>query len=175
MSDYGMLTGPGRLEFRRRFSADIERVWEYLIDPKLRMTWFCGGHTDRHTGGRIEFDFDHSRISDRPPPEKHDEDSKATFEGEILEYEPRRRLAFTWPEVSGVNGTRVVIELTETGDGEVELHLVHEGLSIPDYRNGAIAGWHTHFDLLDDLLSGRERRDFWKRHEELEQNYADRI
>ncbi len=173
MSDYGRQTGPDQLEFRRRFAADIETVWAFLTDPAKRETWFCGGVTEPRAGGRIVFDFDHRKLSERPPPDKYAHDAVTCFEGEVLVYAPPHKLAFSWPEADG-EGSRVEITLTETGRGETELHLVHSGLGTREYRIGASAGWHAHFDLLADIAAGREPRDFWDRHMALEDEYGER-
>lgn len=176
MSDYGRMTGPARLEFRRVFDAPIERVWEFIVDPELRKTWFCAGKTDRHEGGIIVLDFDHSRLSNRSATTPSDQtEGQSTFTGTITEYQPPVRFAFLWPDMPGQKNTKVTISLSEVSDRKTELHLKHEGLHSSDHRLGATAGWHAHLDILADKLAGTPHCDFWDLHEKLEPEYAKRL
>ena len=168
------MTEPGRLELKRVLPSTPERVWAYLVQGELRQKWFCGGTVEPQPGGLIVFDFDHTRISRSPPPSKYADDCKVRLEGEVLVYDKPHRLVFTWPENDGETPTRVSITLKAV-DAGVELHLVHEKLDRMDYRIGAAAGWHAHFDLLEDILDGREARDFWQRHTALEAEYETRL
>ncbi|KWV95829.1 SRPBCC family protein [Erythrobacter sp. AP23] len=172
MNDYGRLVDANTIQFRRHFDADVETVWAFLIDPEKRKLWFCGGETDARVGGRIVFEFDHRRLSDTPPPEKYADQETARFEGEILACEPLRRLVFTWPEEEG-EGTRVEIDLSKADGGGTDLVLTHRGLGSAEFRIGALAGWHAHFDLLDDIFAGIDPRDFWTRHMALEDHYGE--
>ena len=172
MSEDGRLTGPGTLEFRRSFAADIDTVWQFLTDPEKRKTWFCGGETGTARGEEIVFDFDHRRLSNSPAPEKYRDQETARFTGEILEYDPPHRLSFTWPDANG-EGSKVEIVLSEAAGGGTDLHLVHSQLGTAEYRIGALAGWHAHFDLLEDIVAGREVRDFWTAHTALEDRYRE--
>ena len=67
-----------------------------------------------------------------------------------------------------------LIVVPATDDGGTHLTLVHDGLLSPEYRDGATAGWHAHFDLLVDLVAGRDRRDFWVAHDRRAAEYAAR-
>ena len=171
MNANGKLIGPDTLAFERLFDARRDKVWQFLVDGDKRARWFCGGQTEPRVGGKIVFDFDHSRISSSPPPEKYAHEATACFEGEVLEWEPPTRLAFTWPEANG-EGSKVEITLSEAEGGGTLLQLVHSGLTTPEYRAGALSGWHAHFNLLDDIFAGRETRDFWIEHSALEEHYA---
>ena len=175
MSDYGRLVGPGEIEFIRQFDADIERVWQFLVDPEKRKLWFCGGSTDNFVGGKIVFEFDHRRISDSPAPEKYADEEVVTHHAEILEYDPPRLLAFTWFESAGSESSKVRITLSETGEGKTELKLVHSGISGRDMLIGVLAGWHGHFDLLGEVLAGARISDFWIRDQQLEAEYSERV
>lgn len=175
MSDYGKQTGPQEIEFRRTFNADAAKVWEFLVDPEKRKLWFCGGSTDRHVGGEIVFEFDHRRLSESAPPEKYSDEEIATHRGEILEYDPPRRLAFTWFESAGDESSTVEITLRSLGDHTTELHLVHKGVTGRELLVGVLAGWHGHFDLLAEVLAGPRKTDFWLRDQQLEAEYERRV
>lgn len=175
MSDYGRLIGPAEIEFRRRIDADIEKVWQFLVDPEKRKLWFCGGSTDDHVGGRIVMEFDHRRLSSSEAPEKYSEEITVTHHAEILEYDPPNRLAFTWFESGGAADSKVEISLSATADGSTELHLVHTGIVDRELMIGILAGWHGHFDLMAETMSGPRKTDFWINHMELEGEYAGRI
>ncbi len=173
MSDDVQLTGPTRLEIVRTLPGSIDRVWDYLTESDLRAKWLCAGEVEARPGGKIIFDFDHRRLSDTPAPARHKDQEVIRFEGEVLRHEPPHVLAFRWPEEDG-EGTIVTIRL-ETVDGGVRLHLVHDRLSKPAHRNSAAGGWHAHLDLLDDVLSEREVRDFWLHFTPLESKYEARF
>lgn len=175
MSDYGRLLGPGKLEFRRRFEADIDKVWQFLVDPEKRKLWFCGGSTDDHVGGQIILEFDHRRLSESAPPEKYADEVVTTHRAEILVYEPPHALAFTWFESAGGGSSRVDIALTQVEPGKTELALVHTGLEGRDVIVSVLAGWHGHFDVMAETLIGPRKTDFWIRDQELEAEYEGRI
>ena len=175
MSDYGKQTGPAELQFTRRFDAGVEKVWQFLVDPEKRKLWFCGGSTDDRVGGEIVFEFDHRRLSETEPPEKYASEEVVTHYGEILEYDPPKRLAFTWFESAGVESSIVEITLTPHGEDQTELHLTHKGVVGREMLIGVFAGWHGHFDLLGEVLQGARKSDFWVRDQELEREYETRI
>ena len=67
MGGYGMnkhvkLTAPGRIEMTRALPGTLEKVWSYIIESDLRQKWFCAGEIEPREGGKIVFDFDHTRI-----------------------------------------------------------------------------------------------------------------
>lgn len=175
MSDYGRQTGPQSLEFERIFDAPIEKVWQFLVDPEKRKLWFCGGSTDDRVGGEIVFEFDHRRLAESSPPEKYASEETATHRGEILEYDPPKRLAFTWFESAGGGSSKVEISLSAIDDASTRLRLTHDGIVGRDMLVGVFAGWHGHFDLLAEVLTGPRRSDFWVVDQRLEAEYERRI
>ena len=175
MSEYGKLLGPGKLEFRREFDADIEKVWQFLVDPEKRKLWFCGGSTDDHVGGKMVLEFDHRRLSESPPPEKYADEEVVTHQCTILEYSPPNRLAFSWGESSTSGTSEVVITLREIGTGRTLLELVHSDLTGREIIVSVFAGWHGHFDLMAEVLAGGRQTDFWVRDQQLEAEYSERI
>lgn len=175
MSEYGQQTGPNSLEFTRSFPSSVEKVWEYLVDPEKRKLWFCGGATDNFVGGKITFQFDHRRLSESPPLEKYADEETVTHFGDILEYDPPRRLAFTWFEPGSDDGSKVVMSLSAIDESTTQLHLTHEGLIGRDILIGVFAGWHGHFDLLGEVLAGPRGSDFWVLTKRLEAEYGSRV
>ena len=175
MSDYGTQTGPAEMQFTRSFDAPIAKVWQFLVDPGKRKLWFCGGSTDERVGGEIVFEFDHRRLAESEPPEKYASQEVATHHGEILEYDPPRRLVFTWFESAGGESSEVAIDLTPLDGGRTELDLIHKGVVGREMLVGVFAGWHGHFDLLAEVLVGPRKSDFWLRDQELEAEYDARV
>jgi uncharacterized protein YndB with AHSA1/START domain len=175
MTEYGRLIGPAELEFTRTFEASQDKVWQFLVDPEKRKLWFCGGSTDDYVGGKITFEFDHRRLAESPPLEKYASEETVTHYGEILEYDPPSRLAFTWFEPGSDESSKVVISLTAVDDKTTQLHLVHDGLVARDILIGVFAGWHGHFNLLAEVLVGPRVSDFWVLTAKLEAEYEERI
>ncbi|MDE1466879.1 SRPBCC family protein [Aurantiacibacter sp. D1-12] len=175
MSEYGRLVTLDTMEFRRIFPAPPEKVWEFWVDPEKRKLWFCGGSTDGREGGELVFAFDHTRLSESPPPQKYACEEVAEHNARILAWDPPHRLAFTWFESQGDMSSEVDVRFTATEDGQTELHLVHTGLVGRDMLIGVFAGWHGHFDLLAEVLVGDRTTDFWIRDQELEAIYAERV
>lgn len=175
MTDYGKQTGPQQIEFTRTFNAGIEKVWQFFVDPDKRKLWFCGGLTDERVGGEIVLEFDHRRLSESDPPEKYADQEVATHRGKILEYDPPRRLAFTWFESAGADASTVEITFTPVASSKTELHLLHKGVVGRDILVGVLAGWHGHFDLLAEVLVADRKTDFWVRDQKLESEYAEKV
>ena len=149
---------PDTLVLDRLLPGTVERVWAYFTDPDLRAKWIAGGSTASEVGGDIFLDFDHRRISTSPPPEKYTEHQCAALRGTITQWEPPHRLGFTWPE-PGHQDSEVTVLLAQEGD-KVRLRLIHERLENKESRPSIAGGWHTHVDLLEDLLHGRPAQDF---------------
>ncbi|MEO1244224.1 MAG: SRPBCC domain-containing protein [Pseudomonadota bacterium] len=174
MNELGAMTADGRLEFVRVFRTTADRLWSYLVEDEHRRKWICGGDVEPRVGGKIVFDFDHSRLSSTPPPASHADEGCVSFDGEVLAYDRPRHLAFSWPEAEPGKSTRVSITLKPVAEG-TELHLIHENIDVESQKLSIAAGWHTHLDLLGDLLDGRATRDFWVRHTETEALYSSEL
>lgn len=174
MGDYATYPDPAVLEIYRDLPGPIERVWDYLTMSDLRQRWLCAGDVSAEVGGEIQFRFDHSLLSKHPTPESHENSGDQHMAGIVRDYDPPHHLAFSWPSAEAEAPTEVVIKLTEI-DGGVRLHLRHEKVITSDYKSGASAGWHTHLDILGDLLAGRKGRDFWEHFLPLEQDYKSKL
>ena len=176
MSHYGERIDRSTVRFERLLPVPIERVWEYLTDGDKRAKWFCGGETELRVGGRVEMHFHNASLSTQPdiaPPEKYrDLPERMSFGGTVTRCEPKTLLAHTWDFENEYS--EVCYELEEVGE-QVRLVLTHRRLSSYDEVISASGGWHTHLDILEDVLSGREPPAFWKTHTPIEAEYERRF
>src|SRR5205823_754596 len=119
---------------------------------------------DLRVGGRIQLEFDHSRLSsEKESPAKYKERQRHTFQGVITRLEPLRLLAHTWPW-NGAD-TEVTYELAERGK-QVLLTIVHRRLG-KELVPSVMGGWDVHSGILEDVLKGVEPRPFWTTHSRL--------
>lgn len=174
MGDYATYPDPAVLEIYRDLPGPIGRVWDYLTMSDLRQKWLCAGDVSAEVGGEVEFRFNHSLLSKHPTPDSHENSGDQHMTGIVRVYNPPHHLAFSWPSADAEAPTEVVIKLSEI-EGGVRLHLRHERVITSDYKSGASAGWHTHLDILNDVLSGRKGRDFWEHFLPLEQDYKSKL
>ncbi|MCK5324780.1 MAG: SRPBCC family protein [Woeseiaceae bacterium] len=172
MSHYGERVDEKTVRFERWLPGPLERVWDYLTDSDKRATWFAGGETELRVGGKVEMNFHNASLSTKPdidPPEKYrDLPEKMSFGGTVTRCEPPLVLAHTWDFEGGQS--EVCYELEEAGD-QVRLVLTHRKLASFDEVLSVSGGWHTHLDILEDVLEGREPDAFWKAHAPLEDEY----
>lgn len=175
---HGVLLGTDGIRFERRLAGPIERVWAYLTDSEKRARWLASGAVESRVGGRVEHLFRNAALTpheDRPPEKYANLEPEVRMdEGRVTAWEPPNLLAYTWPSEGGGPG-EVRFELSPDGDG-VLLVLTHRGLGSRDQRVGVAGGWHTHLDILVDVLDGRVPAEgFWARHTRLESEYGERI
>ena len=175
MSDYGVVTEDGAVRFERLLAAPIERVWDYLTDSALRLTWFAGGDMDIRPGGAVTLVFRNSELSpqDEEVPEKFRRYEGLESRGEIVRAEPPRLLVWRWFEES-VPPTEVSWSLEPEGE-RTRLVLTHRQLANRAAMTNVSGGWHLHLDVLEDILGGRPPRPFWARQAKLEAEYGERI
>ena len=121
------------LTFERRLAHPVERVWRAVTDPAELAHWFPSAVSgELAAGGRLTFSF-------------ADEDVP-TLEGEVVDFEPPRRFAFTW-------GDDVLrIELEAAGEGCV----LRFTCLFDDTERASrdAAGWHVCLDRLEGHLGG---------------------
>ena len=176
MDDHGERIGPGTIRFRRHLPGPIERVWDHLVESDLRARWFCAGTTEPRVGGRVEMHFDHRQLSpvpDDPPPAKFsDMPVESSFHGEVTQWRPPCLLAYTW--IGDDEYSHVTFELESDGD-RVLLTLTHTDLRTRDDVVGVSSGWHTHLDILADVLEGRTPQPFWRRFGPIDAHYESSI
>lgn len=174
MSDYGVVLESGAVRFERLLPGPIERVWAYITEGDKRAKWFCGGDVEPRVGGEVALFFQHSRITDEPPPEsaRKMNDEGKLMTGTVTTWEPPYRFAFNWVGM-GDPDSDVEFELSPAGD-KVRLVLTHRRLATKDRMAMVSSGWHLHINLLEDQLTGSKPRGFWSVHEGLQAEYAER-
>ncbi len=178
MNDYGELLDEQTVRFERLLPGPIERVWRYLTESEKRAKWLCGGDVETAVDGDVNMHFHNIAISqassdDIPRPEKYnDMPLKMSFAGKVTRCEPPYVLQHTW-EFEDEN-SEVCYELTEEGD-RVRLVLTHRRLDTKDIVLSVSGGWHTHLNVLVDVLNGDTPRPFYKMQTQLEAEYSERL
>ena len=176
MSEFGELLDENTVRFRRLLPGPIERVWAYLTEGDKRAEWLCGGDAETRVGGHVDMHFHNVSLSgddDIPRPEKYrDMPEKISFTGKVTRCEPPRVLAHTWEFED--EASEVCYELEAHGSS-VLLTLTHRRLHTDELVLSVSAGWHSHLNLLEDVLAGRRRRPFYKMQTELEDEYGRRL
>lgn len=175
MSSYGELVDSSTVRFERLLPGPIERDWRYVTEGDKRATWLAGGDMELEVDGMVELHFHNSSLSTQPdiePPEKYrNMPEHVSFSGKVTRCEPPRILSHTWELDS--ERSEVCYELEEQGD-KVRLVLTHRRLQSTEKVTSFCGGWHTHLDILNDVLHGREPSPFWKAYTTLEAEYERR-
>ncbi len=178
MNDYGELLDEHTVRFERLLPGPIERVWSFLTESEKRAKWLCGGDVETTVDGHVDMHFHNISLSqassdDIPRPEKYkDMPLKMSFAGKVTRCEPPHVLQHTW-EFEDEN-SEVCYELTEEGD-MVRLVLTHRRLDTQDIVLSVSGGWHTHLNVLVDVLNGDTPRPFYKMQARLEAEYTERL
>jgi uncharacterized protein YndB with AHSA1/START domain len=127
-----------------QIAAPPERVFAALIDPKQVMRWWTSEQCqidsfkmDARRGGRWTYDTKQSALNVNGV-------SKFHCEGEVLEYDPPRALAYTWIanwHEDPAQRTMVRWELSKIDSG-THLIMTHSGLTkLPKSRKDYSSGW----------------------------------
>ena len=173
MTDYATALAEDTVRIERDLPGPIEKVWAYLTESDKRETWLARGPMDLREGGDVELTWENDNLSknDIPRPEKYAHKKTDTMRGKIVECDAPRLLSFTWgwPE-----GSVVTFELTPKGS-RVQLVITHARLPDRPNKLGVSGGWHSHLDILVDILSGKEPRPFWKNFTKLQKEYEQRM
>lgn len=172
MTTYGTLTAPDTLRMERVLPGPIERVWEFLTDAKKRRLWLADGEMANHPGGHVELIFRNSELAenDNIAPAKYaDVAGEFCTTGEITRFEPPFRLSFIW-----IENTEVCFDLTEERD-KVVLVLTHKRIDNRATLLSVSGGWHTHLDILVEVLNKRKPTEFWQKIVRLEDEYTQRF
>jgi uncharacterized protein YndB with AHSA1/START domain len=140
-----------------QIAAPPQRVFEALIDPKQLMTWWTGEDCriksftlEPKRGGKWTYDSASSRL-------KVNGVSKFHCEGEVIEYDPPRLLAYTWiANWHDDKSRRTVVRYDLTSeDGGTRVKVTHSGLTQePVARKNYSGGWPG---VLQNLKAFAER------------------
>jgi uncharacterized protein YndB with AHSA1/START domain len=125
--------GP-RLRFTRHLAHPPEKLWRAITEPEHLEAWFPQKVVVEEWAVGAPLHFEHERVPE------------ATFDGEVLAFEPQKTLEFTW-------GTDVIrLEIEPDGDG-TKLTLLD---TIDELGKAArdAAGWHVCLDRLEHHLDG---------------------
>ena len=176
MNEYGVLLDDSTVRFERLLPGPIERVWNYLTESDKRAQWLCGGDVEMNVDGHVDMHFHNVSLSgddDIPRPERFkDRPEKISFAGRVTRCEPPHVLHHTWE--FGDENSEVCYELTEEGD-KVRLVLIHRRLETPQIVLDVSGGWHTHLNILVDVLEAKKLRPFYKMQEQFSSEYRERL
>lgn len=174
---YGELVDANTVRFERMLPGPIERVWDYIVNGEKRRKWLCGGDIGPGNHGHVAMHFHNATLSSAPDiavPEKYrDMPDEMHFSGMVTRWEPPHAVSHSW-DFNDDESSEVCYELETVGE-LVRLVLTHRRLETTDTILSVSGGWHTHLDILADVLEGREPRAFWKTHSAHEAEYEKRL
>jgi uncharacterized protein YndB with AHSA1/START domain len=134
------------LRLERTLAAPPVRVWHALTDADELTRWFWPAsygtlvEVDLRPGGSLRIDAP----------------GLMGVQGEYVDIDPPRLLAFTWQWNGEAERTAVRVELSPV-DGGTRLVLVHEGFADPATRESHTTGWSDCLDRLPAHLAGDDR------------------
>ncbi|TDW99972.1 SRPBCC family protein [Dinghuibacter silviterrae] len=130
------------LRFERQLEHPVSRVWDALTQPAYLAKWIAEARVDLQPGGEFILDYTHS---------------PKVMRGTITRLKEYALLEYTWDEGPDQEASLVCWELLPQGPNACLLVLTHSRLTrqVP----GLGAGWHTHIDLMAEVLDG-SRLDF---------------
>jgi uncharacterized protein YndB with AHSA1/START domain len=168
-TDYAVLDTPDTVRIERVLPGPIERVWSYLTDGNLRRQWLASGDMAPQGGTDFELVWRNDELTDPPGAKPEGFGEEHRMQSRITEYDPPRRLAFTW---SGSG--EVSFDLEPKGDS-VLLTLVHRQLRDRSMMLMVGAGWHMHLNVLVARVSGTTTEPFWDGWLRLKREYDQRL
>mgnify|MGYP003600874238 CR=1 FL=1 len=154
-ADYAAVTAPGSVRIQRLLPGPIERIWGYLTEGDLLRQRLAAHDMAPQAGSTFELVWRNDELTDPPGNKPEGFGGEHRMQSRILEFDPPRRLAFTWND-SG----RVAFDLESMGD-KVMLTIDHEGISDRGNMLMIGAGWHMHVNVLEARVGGRESEPFW--------------
>lgn len=177
MSEYGELIDDRTVRFERTLPGPIERVWSYIVESDKRAKWLCAGDIGPGDGENAPMLFHNETLStaeDIDVPEKYRKYAgEIAFGGAVTRWDPPHAVSHTW-EFGENESSEVCYELEEVGD-KVRLVLTHKRLETPDTVLSVSGGWHTHLDILVDVLDGQQPKPFWESQATFEAEYTARL
>jgi uncharacterized protein YndB with AHSA1/START domain len=173
MSEYGELLDESTVRFERMLPGPIERVWSYIVESDKRQKWLCAGDIGPGDNANADMLFHNATLTtdeDIEVPEKYRKYAgEIPFSGKVT----RWKVSHTW-DFDENESSEGCYELEEVGD-RVRLVLTHKRLATSDTVLSVSGGWHTHLDILVDLLEGQRPKPFWKTQAALEAEYTARL
>jgi uncharacterized protein YndB with AHSA1/START domain len=169
LQPYGEVIEPATLRIERLLPGPIERVWDYLTKSELRRQWLAAGEMAPQVGSTFELVWRNDELTDPPGAKPDDMGPEHRRESRITEYDPPRRLGFTWGTTGGVT-----FELEPRGS-EVLLVLIHHRIPDREIMLNVGAGWHAHVDVLIARIEGRRPEPFWDQWRGLKEEYDRRL
>jgi uncharacterized protein YndB with AHSA1/START domain len=140
-ASYATIRDQPTLNFERRLSHPVDRVWRAITEPDELAQWFpTQVEADLELGGRMTFTFEDYTLPD----------GSKTMPGEITELDPPRVLAFQW----GEDHLRFELEPVDGDRACVLRFTVVLGMLDKAARDGA--GWHVCLDRLERFVSGED-------------------
>jgi len=150
------------LEYVRTYPHPIDRVWRAIIEPAEFSAWFIPGRMEARVGGRYWFGddgFQGAVQALEPPTLLRLADDK---QGQVFQYvlsavggdNTRMQFVHCYPR----DGVPQVEAWTERFTDEQRRALGGvDRSSYPQWRPGAMGGFHAMFDALADHLDGVEK------------------
>jgi uncharacterized protein YndB with AHSA1/START domain len=166
---YGALIEPATLKIQRLLPGPIERVWAYLTDSELRRKWLAAGQMEMKVGAPFEFVWRNNELTNPPGQRPPGFGEEHRMQSRITEFDPPRRLAFTWQGSGDVS-----FELEPKGS-KVLLTVIHRRLPDRATMLKVGAGWHMHLDVLVARATGEQPEPFWDGWSRLKNEYDRRI
>ena len=139
MSEDGQLSKVPMVRFERLLPGPIARVWDFITDPKRLPDWYGDGTIEPRAGGAVTLMGGHVR-------------------GIVTQWDPPRRLAYTWNVFGPGDATSpypesyLTLELAPRGD-DVLLTLTHLPV-LERFEKQNAMGWHTFLDMLGAAIRG---------------------
>lgn len=132
--------------FERRIRKPVEKVWAAITTPARIADWFTTADLDLRIGGHYRLSFSDGN----------------DVAGVIVELEPPRRLAHTWPHAEHPDSV-VRYDLEPEGDG---CRLTLTQTAMRPRHVDVLIGWHTFLEGLPGAAEGF--RTTWQREREVE-------
>lgn len=147
MSEMAHIVNSHTVSFERILPAKLDTAWQYLTDSNYLKSWLMAGQV-LDGSGLIEFQSD----TLDPNGVRHH------VVGVLAECTHPTEIAYSWFEPGEDTSAHVRFHLEPRGEHTL-LILTHTLLS-PKLMPMVGAGWHTHLDILIDIIQGKEARAF---------------
>ncbi|CAN7388781.1 MULTISPECIES: SRPBCC family protein [Ensifer] len=173
---YARIVAPDAARIERLLPGPIERIWAYLTEEDKRRQWMASGTIGAIAESTVEHIFRHEDLGTdcgEPPTKYAALAGESRIHGRIIACKPPYLLAYTWGEGTPTP-SQVRFDLEAKGS-EVLLVVTHSRIATQEMMASVAAGWHTHLDILADVVSDRTSHGFWNKHTRLEQEYARQI